>query len=399
MNHKRSNIYNYTLQPFYLNQVKMRRSDSIWLTLRAGLKDVLLQEHHRAYTALDFPSIDEQSPQLIALIGQQIKTAVMKKLRFGSHSQEAAPGEIHLRRDDVSTAHECPRIFAECELHNSPIISQTASDRLSGDIVTRPLTWHQSGSQTVDPLILAHMLYAKLLAPFSNVICFFSDDFGGLSAVAQVLALWLLSLSNRPSDLPPTAHPRVLILTPDGGGGRFDEQAATKRFMRNVGRESEKRMGMLTGKSKLRKAELDQLLSAQFGDMRVINLPSPGASSRSWRSFKDRILKDSDELQIRRQNASVAFSVRHFKALFHLACDHFSSDIVSPFSFIGAARIPSPVPMELPFHLMAFIKRVDRAQMMNFAVPVIASALMFESYPQGMHRNNGPPLEILTQVN
>ncbi|TVY92352.1 Calcium-independent phospholipase A2-gamma [Lachnellula willkommii] len=320
----------------------MRRLDSKWLTLRASLRDILIEEHYQAYTALNFSSMDEQSPQLITLLGQQVKTMVIKKLRFGPRTQEASPGEVHLRSDTNSKSHEHPRIFADCKLHNSSSIPQEVSDQVPSNIINRPLTWHQSGSQTVNPPVLAHMLYAKLIAPFSTVICFFSEDFGGLTAVAKVLALWLLSFSNRPSNLPAITHPRVLILTRNKGKSGFDEQSATKRFMLHIRKESEKQMGMLTGKAKLRKAKLNQLLSTQFG-------------------------------------------ARHFKALFHMACNHFCSKIVSPFSFIRASQIPSPIPLELPFHLMAFMKQIDRAQIMNFAVPVITSALMFKSYPQGMH--------------
>jgi hypothetical protein len=101
--------------------------------------------------------------------------------------------------------------------------------------------------------------------------------------------------------------------------------------------------------------------------------------------LKNRILGESNELQLRRREALVAFSARHFKSFFQLAGDHFCSDIISPFSFVRASRIHNPVPTELASHLSTFLKSVKPSQLLNFAVQVIASALVFDSYPAGMH--------------
>ena len=324
---------------------------------------------------------------MITLIGQNIKTLSMQRLRFGSRAQESIRGEVHLRVDKDSLEHESPVLFADCELHNSSTINKVDAERCPGDIVRRPLIWHKNVSQGLDHVTLAHMVYSKLIAPFSTVICFFAEDFGGLPVVAEMLAFWLLSFSNRPSDLPPTTHPRVLILTQSDDHSIFNEQDATKKFMLHVGRETERKNGILTGKvnGKLRKAELDKLLGEQFGGMRVLALPRLDSAWRAWKLIKTRIFKDSNEIQARRKDAQVAFSTTHFQAFFKFATIHFCSDIVSPFSFIDASRVPNPVPAEIMSHIGLFLKQVDQRQVLNFAVPIIASALVFDSYPSGMH--------------
>ena len=58
-------------------------------------------------------------------------------------------------------------------------------------------------SNGLDPKSLAHLVYAKLIAPFSTVICFFAEDFGGQETIVEILAVWLMSFSSRSSDLPP----------------------------------------------------------------------------------------------------------------------------------------------------------------------------------------------------
>jgi hypothetical protein len=364
----------------------MTRSDSTWLSLRAGLGDLFLQEHHRAYSIFnDFTHPTQQTPQMIALIGQQTKSVVMRQLRLGS--QEAASGEVHLQADPDGFDEESPRLFADCEMHNVSAPSKSGPERCPGDIIRRPMTWHREVPQALDHPTLAHLLYSKLLAPFSTVICFFAEDLGGLTLVAELLAVWLMGLSSRPSDLPPGTYPRVLILTQRDDLSIFDEQKATKNFMLELGREAEKRHGILGGRNhrRLKKAELDQLLAAQFSGMRVVAFPAMNSPPRSWKALRLRILDDSSELHSRRQQAQIAFSANHFKAFFHLASDHFCSDMVSPFNFVRASRLHNPIPMELTSHLSTFIKQVDPLQVLNFAVPVIASALVFNSYPPGMH--------------
>lgn len=378
---------------------------STWLTLRAGLRDLLLEEHHRPYTIFkSFLSLDNQTPQMITFIGERTKSLVMQKLRFGARPYESISGQVHLRVDEETAKQGSPLLLADCELHNLSFLTKAETEGYMGDIVQRPLTWHKRLSQGLDPASLAHLIYAKLIAPFSNVICFFAEDLGGMQAVAGVLAVWLMSFSNRPSDLPFSTRPRVLILTRCSDPTTFDEQSATKRFMMDLGRESERKNGMIAGQDngKLKKAQLDEILSQQFGGMRVVGYPDldPGDSgARAWRSLRTRILKDSNELQDRRRDSLVAFSARHFKAFFHLACDHFCTDIVSPFGFIRASRLQNPVPQDLSLHMARFIKQVKPSQLLNFAVPMIASALMFDSYVSEMHGEDAkspPKLIILT---
>lgn len=364
----------------------MSRLDSMWLSLRAGLGDLFLQEHHRPYGILNrFPQ--EQSSQMITLIGKQTKNLVMRKLWFGRDFQEAVEGEVHLRANVETFSHVSPVLFADCELHASYALPFVDSKRCPNDIVRRPMLWCRKSSQQLNAAELGQIFYAKVLAPLSTVICFFADDLGGLAAVAQILALWLLKVANSPSDLPPTANPRVLILIHWDSITTFNEQSATRQFMLELGRELEGANRSLRSKviGKMKKSELDKLLASQFGGIRVIALPNSKCTSRSWRPLKSRIETDSYEMQNRRIDARVAFSTKHFKVLFNAVCEHFSSDIVDPFSFIRATRIQYPIPVEFGSHITEFLKKVDDTQLFTFAVPIIASALVFDSYPPGMH--------------
>lgn len=58
---------------------------STWIDVRAGLDDLVLQEHHQPYGALsNLDDPDTRNPQMIMMIGGAQKTAAIQKLRFGA---------------------------------------------------------------------------------------------------------------------------------------------------------------------------------------------------------------------------------------------------------------------------------------------------------------------------
>ena len=57
---------------------------------------------------------------------------------------------------------------------------------------------------------ITHTLHARLISLFSDVICIFADDLGGLEKVADYLVVWVRM--GDPSSLPTNVHPRVVIM-------------------------------------------------------------------------------------------------------------------------------------------------------------------------------------------
>ncbi|KAH8807070.1 hypothetical protein F5884DRAFT_675774 [Xylogone sp. PMI_703] len=341
----------------------MRQVDSTWLNFRAGLEDVFLQECHRAYTIFhELKNAERQTPQMIMLLGQQVKNQVMRKLQFGAKFNDGSADETHLHLDLYSSRNEAPMLFADCALHNSSDIKKVLAARCSGDIVQHPLSWHKRGLQASDPWFISQRLYSRLLLPFCTAICLFADDIGGLQGAAEILAFWLMSLKDGSSDLPESARPRMLILH-TFSEGIFNESQTTRNLL----------------------YEVDRLLSQVLSGVEVLALPSLASGPRAWKSLKGIILGTSNELHRRRQEARFAFTTPHFKAFFGMACSHFCSELTAPFSFVQASRIPDPLPLHIPSQVEGFLKRVQPSQVLNFAVHVIASSFAFECYPAGMH--------------
>ena len=366
----------------------MSRSNSIWLDVRTGLNELLLQEYHRPYTN-KFWSRDDQNPQIVMFIGDESKTISMRKLfSLQRHNNDC---RIHLQVPSTRAA-QSGLLVADCGLHNARSLETAVAGPVPADIDQRSMPWHQAVPASHDPYGIAVLIYSRLLSPFSTVICLFADDLGGTSQVAKMLVGWI-ETSKMPVDLPPSAYPRVLILVEwdDSIAGSFDEKLATIAFMKKLSghiyaRRKNGGQGEAEGEDSLR----NQLLVRQFSSLRVIALPllNPKKSSerlgKSWATLGTRIQQESSEVQKERRKAHMEFSASHFKAFFHCACDHFAADLISPFNFVAASRSRNPVPQDIAVHLKNFLR--NTTQVMAFAVPVIASALSLDSYPPGMHR-------------
>jgi hypothetical protein len=358
--------------------------NSTWICLRASPSGLSLQEHLTAYSQLEnFCPADKKSPQLIALIGVKAKTHFMKTLRLGGRQQGSITGEVRLRVDHDAFKEESPRIFVDCELHNISTITSVKPEDARVDIITRAITWHTNSN--ISPALVGHLVYLRLIAPFSTTVVFFADDFGGLHEIAEILIELLMRFKHQSSDLPASTHPQVLIFTqsidPD-----FDEVEATKNFKMDLRKQADKKHTTLEEcHRKMKKEEFEQLISAQFGGICVVAFPALNMACNQWQKIKDRILKESNKIQEKRQENFVAFSAWHLKSFFHLASEHFCSNVVSPFSFLQASRIHNPIPAEFQSHMAAFLRTVKSDMIVDFAVPVIASALVFDSYPSGMH--------------
>ena len=348
----------------------MSKSNSIWIDICQSQDGLLLQEYHFPYQDLTGP----KEPEMIMFIGGKGKTAAMRK--WGLLPVETCEhGKIHLRSVTRYTSNSCPLLIADCELHNNPCLDEALEGPIPPYMKQRPLVWSKCSG--TDPYAVSNLVYSKLLYNFSTTICLFANDLGGTLMTAKILASWLQSQNNRPLDIP---HPQIVILKePDGLN--LSQRGSNVSFIGELSqavRLLSKHSGPMT------RAHLEAQLTQRFGDVEVLTMPSHSRSP-TWKSIRSRIISSSMAIQRRRRENHMAFSADHLRAFFHLACDHFARDIVSPFSFIKASRGPNPIPPTLSSHLTYFMKKVNASEILDFAVPVIASALTLDNYPPGMH--------------
>jgi hypothetical protein len=348
----------------------MSKSNSVWIDICQGRDGLLLQEYHFPYHELT----GTKEPEMIMFIGGKGKTEAMK--RWGLLPAEACEhGKIHLRSISRYTSNSSPLLIADCELQNNPCLDEALEGPIPPYVKQRALVW--SKCSVTDPNAVSNLVYSKLLYNFSTTICLFANDLGGTLMAAKILASWLQGQSNRSFDVP---HPQIVILKePDDLN--LSQRGANISFMGELS-QAVRLLNINSGP--MTRAQLEVQLTQRFGGVKVLAMPSHSRSP-AWTSIRSHIISSSKAIQRRRREYHMAFSADHLRAFFHLACDHFARDIVSPFSFIKASRGPNPIPPALSSHLTYFMKKVKASEVIDFAVPVIASALTLDSYPPGMH--------------
>jgi hypothetical protein len=215
----------------------------------------------------------------------------------------------------------------------------------------------------------ADKIYFRLLSPFTDVFCFFADDIGKFRPIVQRLALWLDL--GQPSTLPKSTRPKVLIVTERGEDAPGDDESDLMVFKRMLSEET----------------TMD--VSEQFSDIRLLSLAARKknlSNKARHRELFEQLLNFSDQVREARINTQTLFSAHHFAAFFHYALNHIAATSVEPFDFIATSRIENPVASNLQNHLVDFLHNIKTPQkLLEFAIPVIASSFLLDSYPPDMH--------------
>jgi hypothetical protein len=362
-----------------------------WLNLAVRNEDVLLQNTDRLQTILeDLPNPDEQCPSLVVFIGNRSKAIAIKglaktfspqprygckqsyyndELRWGETkiSGRRAHGEIHLHIHPPSVFSSRPVLLAEGDLPSTSKLTQALATEQCHETGSRVLNARDSVTPTLSES--ANRIYFKLLSPFTDVFCFFADDVGRFKPIVQRLALWLDL--GRPSTLPRATRPKILIVT-ERTNAKKDDESDLNVFKRMLRKET----------------TMD--VFEQFSDIRILSLAAHNknlSNKARHRELFECLLNFSDQVREARINTQTLFSARHFAAFFHYALDHMVTASERPFSFVHASRIENPISSSLQDHLLLFLQNIRTPQqLLQFAIPIIASSLVLDGYPPDMHR-------------
>ncbi|PMD42322.1 hypothetical protein L207DRAFT_632109 [Hyaloscypha variabilis F] len=356
---------------------------TVWLDLCQRLRDVYLCEHPRAYLPFQLlPRPDIQKPQLITMLGSSTKSLFIEtcfSLKRGVRHKK-----VILRSVPEHFTSDSPLFIADCELHKSLAPSALVTTEYTGGTDLHHLKWLQNIPRDMGPVTLAHLVYAQLLLPFSNVVCIFANDCGGNGEVAKFLAAWL-RIRNRQPAFPHSTFARVLVLVRWRQRGTFDEKLATTEFLKQLRRFAREDKGLLgpLGDESLTDVEFEKFLKESAFELRLLALPDI-RDRINMETFKTRLLCESGEIHNFRTLAKIAFSARHFQAFFQYACRHFANDILSPFDLLLASRMPNPLPEGFSAHLTNFVNCIP-SEHQHIVPMMIASAMNLDSFPPGAH--------------
>ena len=312
---------------------------------------------------LPFPNI--QLPSLFVLIGNREKSNALGTLFRIPKSRrsliKANYGDVHLHLDPSTAFDDRPIMLAGCNVRkrstNQVKVRRYEFQGAPGS--SSRLRFARSDQSDDGPI--------RLLFPFADVFCFFSDDLGGFRYTAQYLASWLKM--GVPSTHPGTMLPSIVIITSKFSPSEEAEEEAKRAFLWMLEEET----------------TLD--LYQHVSTITLVSLLPKGAISADarYRRVKECIMKCSDAVRQTRETKRALCSATHLAAFMKGASEH-EDCLHSSFDFVQASRAHNPIATDLSEHISNFLKHITSSnQLTTFAAPMLASTLLLDSYPPDTH--------------
>ncbi|KAL4860494.1 hypothetical protein BDV12DRAFT_209311 [Aspergillus spectabilis] len=305
----------------------------------------------------EIPQPSSACPQLVFLMGRRQKDLALRQLCRSSYRKEQVGISL---RSDMNTLH-CPhpRLFADCNptSRKLPFARHTVLN-------CHPETVYEI-KQELDEYSCQDLILTRLLFLFTNVICIFADDVGGVDGARQLLQTWIKIGSA--SSLPAAIRPRIVI----------------------VGSHSQNATQSLLDKEDL----LFQLTASGnpffhvFGDLEIFNLPPENLSPEArFLGLRREVTHQLQYARAARDRHYALFSATHFDAFFASALNDMSY-LYQTFNFTKSARVSRPLDGAFAFHVTRFISGANKARLPYESIAShIASAVLMDAYPQGMHK-------------
>jgi hypothetical protein len=339
-----------------------------WLRLNRDDNGFVLQYGNRLDNiANSIPRPAKQWPSLILFLGKQSKAKALRAMFPGNGvSSCRRPGLANVCVDPATVSDDHPFLIADwCP-------EQTlANQRDSGachEAITHPVAWSDDDGPPTQHDVTDH-IQMRLLSLFTNVLCIFAQDFGGLDQVAERLASW--TATGSASSLPASTHPRLVVVTSIPGPG-FRSEALCFRL----------------------RVLADPKFSGSFSSLQVVNVLGPSrAPARVHLSALGAVLREeAAAARAERVNTHTLFSMIHLAAFFDAALRDFAGLPRHTFDFIRCAREDNPVSASFQRHVASLMslgseKKVPGTILWEF----IASAIIMDSFPPDMHRKCSPP--------
>ncbi|KAI0191347.1 acyl transferase/acyl hydrolase/lysophospholipase [Astrocystis sublimbata] len=216
-------------------------------------------------------------------------------------------------------------------------------------------------SSCASPAEADAVVYSQLLYPFVDVFCFYLYGPADLQVIAQQLIVWARTGPPLPR---PGYTPQILIVLAGCRWKRHDVETAAETFHNLVGDAT-------AG------APDPHLTDVSFLQLR---------RARRFKAILPILILHARAVRHNRQRARNLFSVRHCNALFNRAFHGVGSSSRVPFDCLRAARQDLPVSPDMSSHLINFAMLVKSAERLrDFAAPVVASSILLDQYPPGMH--------------
>ena len=215
-------------------------------------------------------------------------------------------------------------------------------------------------------------ILSVLVSPFIHALCIFAADLGWLARTATYLRFWMLTFANGGTYRTLPCSRRLVVIYQTlllmGKPTIYDQAIISHIFF-----------DMIT-------ANTDHaIIPICFTSICILVLRSSRPRGVAFESIRETVIEEAEGSQRYRLKNSFIYSVLHFHTFFQYACKQFVES-KRYIDFIMASREKCPMPFSFGNDMKAFRKTIKvRSDIETHAIPLVASAIFFQSSPPGMH--------------
>lgn len=306
----------------------------------------------------------QQFPQIVLCIGKDDKRKLVTQAildrspaRVTRPSRTAAPSPVGLSSifsDKSQFEDEHPVFFADCRLEGTIPEGRQFKCHETKSVHN---TWPLEQPDIHDAVL------TRLLLPFSNLVCLFAEDLGGVDSVLDKIEIW--SAMKRTTDLADFARqalPRVCVIT--SGPLTPSSQIQDEVWRARSGRLN---------------------YSNHFSSVQILRFDT-GDHSDFHKNFRFSLVNELETSRILKGKHRVQFNANHLVDFFSQATSHLAADPGGKFSFIAASRTYRPVPSAYPEQVRALLcNRAKHRVAFDGVATLISSCLLLDAYPNSCH--------------
>ena len=345
-----------------------------WLDCSQTTEVVLRDTGRLSRLSLELTNPARQRPSIILFVGRKTKELALRDLFLWNNIKRSRrEGLVTLRVDTLSLHSDFPIFFAESDPFSAPLHSKASACH---EASSWPLQWSLSPGHS-----LYDVAHARLFTLFTDVVCIFADDFHDFEDVVSRIRAW--AALGQASGQFQMARPKAIIVKQGAGPGPSPtyDLLDSEYLQYNLSQSD---------------------IVAFFSSVIVLHLADEQISSLAChRPLKELIQRQIDEIRHIKQSIVCLFSALHLSWYFGQAVKHTARTGVEPFDYMASSRLANPISTDFSGHLGNFLKLSTQCNLPeNTWTSYIASVILFDAYPQGMHHKstvNGFSSVVLTE--
>ncbi|PTB40407.1 hypothetical protein M441DRAFT_70208 [Trichoderma asperellum CBS 433.97] len=338
-----------------------------WLRLWRKGKHIMLEASDRPRRLLkDFRNVDEPAG-VVVLLGNQTKSIANFKPGNSQLDRKKSNGEYHLYASYLHDAR--PMIICDGDMPGHNRLPRSCKLQSCHQVEDRIFMEETDSAKTVEA---SDNIYHRLISPFSDVICIFVEDVGGIDSTLRRLNAW-----SRCSQLSSTLFVRPALILVTSRGQKTQIENAVNAASLN---DYFQRIRIVTVCRRTRK-------------LRSRNVKM---KPKQCLALRREILRSLDIIQQSRLMAGMLFCVRHTVEFLYTASEIVTRSSCEPFDYINRSRDNNPIATDFVKHLTTFLCYFDDENMKQLALPHIASSIILDQYPPGMHHFK--PLDVFNTL-